>query len=69
MFPFPKGARFPGAYLYRSVRGQVSRVFPVPAIVGTALIYAFCVPIMHFNGDPPVRLSAWAGAAATAWCG
>ena len=42
----------PRAYLYRSVKGQVGRVFLVPALVGTALIYAFYAMIMYFNGDP-----------------
>ncbi len=42
----------PGAYLYRSVRGQVSKVFLVPCVVGTGLIYAFYAMIMYFNGDP-----------------
>lgn len=42
----------PRAYLYRSVKGQVSRVFLVPALVGTVLIYAFYTMIMYFNGDP-----------------
>nr|WP_325232271.1 ABC transporter permease [uncultured Oscillibacter sp.] len=40
------------AYLRRSVRGQVKRVFLVPALTGTALIYAFYVMIMYFNGSP-----------------
>lgn len=40
------------ACLYRSVRGQVKRVFFTPALVGTALIYAFYILIMYFNGDP-----------------
>ena len=40
------------AYLYQSVRGQINRVFLVPAIVGTTLIYAFYMMIMYFNGDP-----------------
>ena len=39
----------PNAYLFRSVRGQVSRVFLVPAIVGTAVISAFYAMIMYFN--------------------
>ncbi|MBM6926701.1 FtsX-like permease family protein [Pseudoflavonifractor phocaeensis] len=39
----------PNAYLFRSVKGQVSRVFLVPAIVGTAIISAFYVMIMYFN--------------------
>ena len=37
------------AYLRRSVRGQVKRVFLTPALVGTALIYAFYILIMLFN--------------------
>ena len=40
------------AYLRRSVRGQVKRVFLVPALAGTSLIYAFYVMIMYFNGSP-----------------
>lgn len=39
----------PNTYLFRSVKGQVSRVFLVPAIVGTAIISAFYVMIMFFN--------------------
>lgn len=39
----------PNAYLFRSVKGQVSKVFLVPAIVGTAIISAFYVMIMYFN--------------------
>lgn len=42
----------PRSYLYRSVKGQVSRVFLVPTLVGTLLIYAFYTLIMYFNGDP-----------------
>lgn len=42
----------PNAYLYCSVRSQVKRVFLVPAVVGTALIYAFYALIMYFNGEP-----------------
>lgn len=41
----------PNAYLFRSVKGQVSRVFLVPAIVGTAVISAFYVMIMYFNDN------------------
>ncbi len=40
------------AYLYDAVRGQVSRVFLVPAIAGTGIIYAFYFMIMYFNGSP-----------------
>lgn len=39
-------------YLYQAVRGQVSRVFVVPAVAGTTIIYAFYTMIMYFNGDP-----------------
>ena len=41
----------PNAYLFRSVKGQVSKVFLVPAIVGTAVISAFYVMIMYFNDN------------------
>lgn len=41
----------PSAYLFRSVKGQVSKVFLVPAIVGTAVISAFYVMIMYFNDN------------------
>lgn len=40
------------AWLRRSVRGQVKRVFLTPALAGTGLIYAFYVMIMYFNGSP-----------------
>ena len=40
------------SYLYRSVKGQVSRVFRVPILVGTILIYAFYTLIMYSNGEP-----------------
>ena len=41
----------PNAYLYASVRGQVSRVFLVPALTGTGLIYGFYAMIMYFNDN------------------
>ena len=41
----------PNAYLFRSIKGQVSKVFLVPAIVGTAIISAFYVMIMFFNDN------------------
>lgn len=41
----------PNAYLFRSVKGQVSKVFLVPAIVGTAIISAFYAMIMYFNDN------------------
>ena len=40
------------AYLRRSIQKQVKRVFLVPAVVGTSLIYAFYVLILYFNGIP-----------------
>ena len=45
----------PRAYLFRSVRSQVRRVFLVPMVTGTALIYAFYAMIMFFNDN---RLTA-----------
>lgn len=39
----------PPAYLFRSVRSQGKRVFLVPSVTGTALIYAFYAMIMYFN--------------------
>ncbi|MDO5400764.1 MAG: ABC transporter permease [Eubacteriales bacterium] len=42
----------PGSYLRRSVRGQVSRVFLVPTLVGTGLISVFYTLIMYANGTP-----------------
>ena len=41
----------PNTYLFQSVRGQVSKVFLVPAIVGTAVISAFYTMIMYFNDN------------------
>lgn len=41
----------PNGYLFRSVKGQVSRVFLVPAIVGTGVISAFYAMIMYFNDN------------------
>ena len=41
----------PNRYLFRSVKGQVSMVFLVPAIVGTAVISAFYLMIMYFNDN------------------
>ena len=39
----------PRDYLFRSARGQVSRVFLVPAVVGTAVMAVFYTMIMFFN--------------------
>lgn len=42
----------PNAYLFRAVRGQVSRVFLVPALTGTGLIWAFYMIMLYFNSTP-----------------
>ena len=39
------------AYLYASVKNQISRVFTVPAITGTGVIYSFYAMIMYANDD------------------
>lgn len=36
-------------YLYHSVRGQISRVFGVPAVVGVVMSYSLYFMIMYFN--------------------
>ena len=41
----------PKSYLFRSVKGQVSKVFLVPALVGTTIICAFYTMILYFNDD------------------
>lgn len=41
----------PKSYLFRSVKGQVSKVFLVPALVGTTIICAFYIMILYFNDD------------------
>lgn len=38
-----------GAFLRRTVRGQISRVFFVPLCAGTLLIYAFYAMMLYFN--------------------
>ena len=53
------------AYLFRSVRGQVSKVFLVPAVVGTSVISAFYLMIMYFN-DNRFTSGEFAGMAACA---
>lgn len=40
------------AYLRHAVRGQVSRVFFVPILVGTVGIFGLYMMIMYFNGSP-----------------
>lgn len=52
----------PNAYLYDSIRGQVSKVFFVPALTGTSLIYGFYIMIMYFN-DNRLTLQEVAGMA------
>lgn len=41
----------PKSYLFRSVKGQASKVFLVPALVGTTIICAFYIMILYFNDD------------------
>ena len=41
----------PNAYLFRSVKGQVSRVFLAPAIVGTGVICTFYGMILYCNDN------------------
>ncbi len=53
----------PSRYLFRSVKGQVSKVFLVPAIVGTGVIAAFYLMIMYFN-DSRFTPGEFAGMAA-----
>ena len=48
------------AYLYASVKNQISRVFTVPSITGTGVIYAFYAMIMYANDDR-LSLSELAG--------
>ena len=55
----------PNRYLFRSVKGQVSKVFLVPAVVGTAVISAFYLMIMYFN-DNRFTPGEFAGMAACA---
>ena len=50
----------PRAYLYASVKSQLSRVFIVPAITGTGVIYAFYAMIMYANDDR-LSLNEFAG--------
>lgn len=38
-------------YLYRSIRGQITKVFGVPAVVGTSMIFVFYTMIMFFNDN------------------
>ena len=56
----------PNRYLFRSVKGQVSRVFLVPAIVGTGVISAFSSALQSCSSTTaaslPARSPAWAPA-------
>lgn len=58
----------PKSYLFRSVQGQVSRVFLVPAMVGTLMIAAFYTMIMYFNDNrfTPGELAGMGSCAAVA---
>jgi len=50
----------PGRYLYRSIKGQVSRVFLAPSLLGMALISGFYLLILYFN-DGRLTLDELAG--------
>lgn len=41
----------PRSYLFRSVKGQVSKVYLVPAVVGTTVICAFYAMILYCNDN------------------
>lgn len=41
----------PQSYLFRSVKGQVSKVYLVPAVVGTTVICAFYAMILYCNDN------------------
>lgn len=51
------------AFLCDSIRGQVSKVFLVPALTGTCLIYGFYAMILYFN-DNRLSVQELAGMAA-----
>lgn len=53
----------PKAYLFRSIQKQLTRVFFVPALVGTSLIFAFYSMILYFN-DNRFTTGEFAGMAA-----
>ena len=50
------------SYLLKTVKGQISKVFFVPILTGTAIIYAFYMMIMFFN-DVTISKSEAAGLA------
>lgn len=51
----------PGAYLRKTARGQVSRVFKAPILVGTLLILGFYTLILYGNGEGTITASEFAG--------
>lgn len=55
----------PRTYLFQSIRKQLTRVFFVPALVGTSLISAFYSMILYFN-DNRFTAGEFAGMAACA---
>jgi hypothetical protein len=48
-------------YLYRVVKEQVSRVFFVPVLTGTSIIYAFYLMIMYFNDNGNLSVNELVG--------
>ena len=51
------------AYLLKTVRGQISKVYFTPIFTGTVIIYAFYVMIMYFNDGGNLSPSEIAGMA------
>lgn len=47
-------------YLYHAVRGQIGRIWGIPTLVGTTVIYAFNALIVYAN-DGNVLAGEWAG--------
>lgn len=50
-----------GEYLRRTAKGQISRVFKAPILVGTLLILGFYTLILYGNGEGGITASEWAG--------
>ncbi|MDO5574629.1 MAG: ABC transporter permease [bacterium] len=48
------------AYLRQTARGQISRVFKAPIVVGTLLIFGFYTLILYGNGEGGITPSEWA---------
>lgn len=55
------------AYLRKTARGQVARVFQTPIWVGTLLILGFCTLILYGNGEGTITMSEFAGLFSCLW--